>query len=129
MDAEKPQKIILLASSIVSRDLRRQSTRQSRVLHFVTPREGDKRRSRAAEPQPIEGPRFRPVNQHLWSKPMIDLESLEKQLLHLRQRQAHHVERLFDLYNAAIQTQRQISSLHQLVQDQLSSLHEKQPEV
>ena len=60
---------------------------------------------------------------------MIDLERLEKQLLHLRQRQAHHVERLFDLYNAAIQTQRQISSLHQLVQDQLSILHEKQPEV
>ena len=129
MDTEKPQKIILLASSIVSRDLRRQSSRQGRLLHFVTPREGDKRRSRAAEPQPIEGPRFRPVNQHLWSKPMIDLERLEKQLLHLRSRQAFHVERLFEMYNSALQTQRTINTLHHQVVTELSRLHENQPEL
>ena len=129
MDAEKPQKIILLASSIVSRDLRRQSSRQGRLLHSVAPREGDKRRSRAAEPQPIEGPRFRPVNQHLWSKPMIDLETLHRQLQYLRNRQAAHVEALFTAYQVSLETQRSVASLETQLWNALQAAHEKQPEV
>jgi len=129
MDAEKPQKIILLASSIVSRDLRRQSTRQGRVLHFVAPREGDKRRSRAAEPQPIEGPRFRPVNQHLWSKPMIDLEGLSRQLHQLRIDLATIRDSLIIKADQAAKAHRTAAALEMAVRDELSRLHEKQPEV
>ena len=60
---------------------------------------------------------------------MIDLERLEKQLLHLRSRQAFHVERLFEMYNSALQTQRTINTLHHQVVTELSRLHENQPEL
>jgi len=127
--AERPCLIILLARLIVTHRLRRQSTRQRRVLHFVAPREGDKRRRRAADDAPDRAPRFKPVNQHLWSKPMIDLERLLKQLDYLTICLDMARDRANSQYTVLQQLRAQTASMATDVRAELSRLHEKQPEV
>jgi len=129
---KKPKRtclIILLAPFIVSRRLRRQSTRLRRVLHSVPPEDGDKRRRRAADTSPDRAPRFKPVNQHLWSKPMIDLQSLHAQIRHLRDRSTVRIIKLEAVVEAAKRDHVQLTAIETTIVAELSRLHEKQPEV
>jgi len=120
--------VLLLARSIVPRPLRRQSTRLCRVLRFAAAYPGDKRRVRDLEPPPEGQPRFKRVNHHLWGNPMLDLESLLRSLNHARMRAAlvrdnHHAE-----YMQMVELHRHIQAIENIVQSELSRLHEKQPE-